>query len=192
MGTDLFGLDAPAVANRSNSGSMDDLLSSFSSSTPKSPSAHSPMSPGGVNSAFLVMNDDDRQKHLATEAIHSDFKAKVRVSTDSRSNISVRAEIQQQFQQHVQQQAQEAAAKVRAMQAEEEDLKEQKREVAGSMVHRVESWAGKKGMRKNVQAMINNFQQVSELFICRKFRFSHVGCRCCGLGRIGRRSAYQI
>lgn len=192
MGTDLFGLDAPAVANRSNSGSMDDLLNSFSSSTPKSPSAHSPMSPGGVNSAFLVMNDDDRQKHLATEAIHSDFKAKVRVSTDSRSNISVRAEIQQQFQQHVQQQAQEAAAKVRAMQAEEEDLKEQKREVAGSMVHRVESWAGKKGMRKNVQAMINNFQQVSELFICRKFRFSHVGCRCCGLGRIGRRSAYQI
>jgi hypothetical protein len=120
------------------------------------------MSPGGVNSAFLVMNDDDRQKHVATEAIHSEFKAKVRVSTDSRSSPSVRAEIQQQFQQHVQQQAQEAAAKVRAMQAEEESLKLQKREVAGSMVQRVEAWAGKNGMRKNVQAMINNFQQVSQ------------------------------
>jgi hypothetical protein len=47
------------------------------------------------------------------------------------------------------------------MQAEEEALKEQKREVAGGMVQRVEAWAGRKGMRKNVQAMINNFQQVS-------------------------------
>jgi hypothetical protein len=160
MGIDLLGFDAPAAPHGGNSGSMDDLLSSFSS-TPKSPSSQSPMSPGGVNSAFLVMNDDDRQKHVATEAIHSEFKAKVRVSADSRSNSGVRAEIQHQFQQHVQQQAQEAAAKVRAMQAEEEALKEQKREVAGSMVQRVESWAGKKGMRKNVQAMINNFQQVS-------------------------------
>jgi hypothetical protein len=159
MGIDLLGFDAPSAPHRGNSGSMDDLLSSFSS-TPKSPSAQSPMSPGGVNSAFLVMNDDDRQKHVATEAIHSEFKAKVRVSADSRSNPGVRAEIQHQFQQHVQQQAQEAALKVRAMQAEEEALKEQKREVAGSMVQRVELWAGKKGMRKNVQAMINNFQQV--------------------------------
>jgi hypothetical protein len=160
LGIDLLGFDAPAAPHRGNSGSMDDLLSSFSS-TPKSPSSQPPMSPGGVNSAFLVMNDDDRQKHVATEVIHSEFKAKVRVSADSRSNSGVRAEIQHQFQQHVQQQAQEAAAKVRAMQAEEEALKEQRREVAGSMVQRVESWAGKKGMRKNVQAMINNFQQVS-------------------------------
>ena len=161
LGIDLLGFDAPSSFNRSNSGGMDDLLGSFSS-TPMSPSLKSPMSPGGVNSAFLVMNDDDRQKHVATEAIHSEFKAKVRVSTDSRSSPSVRAEIQQQFQQHVQQQAQEAAAKVRAMQAEEESLKLQKREVAGSMVQRVEAWAGKNGMRKNVQAMINNFQQVSQ------------------------------
>jgi hypothetical protein len=159
-GIDLLGFDAPTAVSRSNSGGMDDLLGSFAS-TPKSASSHSPISPGGVNSAFLVMNDDDRQKHVATEAIHSDFKAKVRVSTDSRSIPGVRAEIQQQFQQHIQQQAQEAAAKVRAMQAEEEALKEQKREVAGGMVQRVEAWAGRKGMRKNVQAMINNFQQVS-------------------------------
>jgi hypothetical protein len=164
LGIDLLGFDAPSSFNRSNSGGMDDLLGSFSS-TPMSPSSKSPMSPGGVNSAFLVMNDDDRQKHIATEAIHSEFKAKVRVSTDSRSSPSVRAEIQQQFQQHVKQQAQEAAAKVRAMQAEEESLKLQKREVAGSMVQRVEAWAGKNGMRKNVQAMINNFQQVSQLFM---------------------------
>jgi hypothetical protein len=161
LGIDLLGFDAPTSFNSSNSGGMDDLLGSFSS-TPMSPSSKSPMSPGGVNSAFLVMNDDDRQKHVATEAIHSEFKAKVRVSTDSRSGPNVRAEIQQQFQQHVQQQAQEAAAKVRAMQAEEESLKLQKREVAGSMVQRVEAWAGKNGMRKNVQAMINNFQQVSQ------------------------------
>jgi hypothetical protein len=49
------------------------------------------------------------------------------------------------------------------MQAEEEALKEQKREVGGGLVQRVEAWAGKKGMRKNVQAMINNFQQVRML-----------------------------
>ena len=162
MSVDLLGFDAPSPATRGNSGGMDDLFDSFTA-TPKSPSSHSPMSPGGVNSAFLVMNDDDRQKHAATEAIHSDFKAKVRVSADSRNSSTMRAEIQQQFQQHVQQQANEAAAKVRAMQAEEEALKEQKREVGGGLVQRVEAWAGKKGMRKNVQAMINNFQQVRTL-----------------------------
>jgi hypothetical protein len=162
VSVDLLGFDAPAPATRGNSAGMDDLFDSFTA-TPKSPSSNAPMSPGGVNSAFLVMNDDDRQKHAATEAIHSDFKAKVRVSADSRNSSSMRAEIQQQFQQHVQQQASEAAAKVRAMQAEEEALKEQKREVSGGLVQRVEAWAGKKGMRKNVQAMINNFQQVRKL-----------------------------
>ena len=170
MGVDLLGFDA-AVSN-SSSGGMDDLLGSFSS-TPRSSGSATPMSPGGVNAAFLVMNDDDRQKHAATEAIHSEFKAKVRVSADSRSSPSVRAEIQQQFQQHVHQQAQEAAAKVRAMQEEEEALKEQKREVSGGMVQRVEAWAGKKGMRKNVQAMINNFQHVSAHYFCPG---EHLGC----------------
>ena len=168
VSVDLLGFDAPVI--HSSSGGMDDLLGSFSS-TPRSSGSATPMSPGGVNAAFLVMNDDDRQKHVATEAIHSEFKAKVRVSADSRSNPNVRAEIQHQFQQHVHQQAQEAAAKVRAMQEQEEAIKEQKREVSGGMIQRVEAWAGKKGMRKNVQAMINNFQQASAPFaLLRTFR----------------------